>query len=166
MTMEFIDPAKAITDCEVNYGDLNSEFVRQPGLIYHYASLQAQAERQHSELKLRLELTKAKVSSNVRAEATASGEKLTAAMVEERAGLHPQTVKVAQQLIAAKEVFDSVKAVVEGIRHKKDMLVIAGNTNRDEMKAKIELRDSLVHRDTYGVRDHAEAIKERMGKNS
>lgn len=163
-----IDPTKAASDCSIDDTNLNAEFVRQPGLIYHYVSQQARAERQHSELKLRLEATEAQVATNVRKQALADGEKLTADMVKERVRLHPTVVKIEQQLIAAREVEAVCKAIVEGIRHKRDMLVIRGHMSRDEMRANIEVRDSLASQDYRGVqvRTRDQEIKERLGNNA
>lgn len=163
---QLIDPTKVVADMAINDNELNAEFVRQPGLIYYYASLQAKAERQHSELKLRLEAQEAHAATEVRKQALADGEKLTADMVKERVRLNPKVVKIEQLLIASKEVFDTVKAAVEGMRHKRDMLVIRGHTSRDEMRAGIEVRDSLAHHDYRGVADRDAAIKQRLGANA
>jgi hypothetical protein len=140
---EFIDVTRATQDVNINSLDLHAEFDRQPGLIFYYISMHAKAERQHSTLKLRLEATEASVAGKIRT--TAAGavppEKLTVDDLKARVRLNATVVNTEQQVIKAKEVMDVIKAVVEALRNKKDMLVIKGHMTRDEMKASLDVSE-------------------------
>lgn len=140
---EFIDVTRASQDVNINSLDLHAEFDRQPGLIFYYISMHAKAERQHSTLKLRLEATEASVAGKIRSAAAAAvpPEKLTVDDLKGRVRLNATVVNTEQQVIKAKEVMDVIKAVVEALRNKKDMLVIKGHMTRDEMKAQLDLSE-------------------------
>lgn len=141
----FIDVDKATADVTMLESNLSEEFVNQPGLFFYYASMFAKAERQHSDMKLRLEMTEAQAATKVRADMTTAGEKITEGAVKEKVRLEPIVARTEMALNEAKEVESTIKGLVEAFRHKKDMLIIRGNVSRDEFKAAL----------TIGVRDHA-----------
>jgi hypothetical protein len=144
---EFIDADKVQADVSVDMDNLQGELQRQPGLIYYYVAMHARAEAQHSSIKLRLEAAEAKVSSNIRTAAAAAGEKPpTVDAVKAGVRLHTEIVKLDQALIKAELVVDTLKAVCEGMRHKRDSLQMLGFMERDERKGRREVEEDIAAR--------------------
>ena len=135
----FIDADKALRDVSMTENDLHDAFIDQSGHFYYYASMYAKAERQMSNLKLRLELAEADAAGKIRAAAAEAGEKMTEGTCKERVRMQRSVLLLEMALIEAKEVESTIKGLVEAFRHKKDMLIVRGNISRDEFKAALSL---------------------------
>jgi hypothetical protein len=142
----FIDPEKAAADVSIHEtgGIVDpSEFLRQPGLVYYYVAAAAKAERQLSTLKLREDLAEAEAKAKAANDILDEGGKATVDAVKVRAASDRNFIAAQAAVIKAKEVLDSIKAVCEALRHKKDMLVMRGHMSRDEIKAKLSVEEDL-----------------------
>lgn len=142
----FIDAEKAAADVSIHEtgGIVDpAEFLRQPGLVYYYVASAARAERQLSTLKLREDLAEAEAKSKAANDLVAEGGKATVDAVKVRAASDRNFIAAQAAVIKAKEVLDTIRAVTEGLRHKKDMLVMRGHMSRDEIKAKLSVEEDL-----------------------
>ena len=160
----FIDPTRASTDTQINSLDLHGEIERQPGLVYYYTSLAAKAERQLSTFKLALEAKEADAAMKVRSEASAAGEKLTADMVKERVRKNSDVLALDKAVIKAREALDVAKGICEALRHKKDMLVMSGHLTRDEMKARLDVHESVAADSAQYIRDKEVRTQARLAE--
>lgn len=159
----FIDPERAAKDTAINDGDLNGEFMKQAGLVYFYSSNVAKAERQVSTIKLRLEMKEAEIATQVREDAAAAGTKITEKGIEAAVSAHKDVAGLKARLIQAQEVLTVAKGVAEAMRHKRDMLVMRGHMDRDELKARIAVEGGAL---ASGLGDRRAAVSERLAKIS
>lgn len=160
---EFVDVTKIAADVAIDEANLNEEFVRQSGLIFHYIAQHARAEAQLASLKLRKDAVDAQIATNVRSRALADSEKLTVDMVKDRVRVHPTSLRYAQAIIKAEEVVGVIRAACDGMRHKKDMLVTKGHMTRDEMKANALIQGGSMAGD---LRERDRLMKDRLGSRS
>jgi siroheme synthase len=67
----------------------------------------------------------------------ASGEKVTEALLDKLVTRHERVTIVKKALNEAKQIEAIAKTAVEAFRHRKDMLVQHGATEREEMKGEL-----------------------------
>ncbi|QIG69120.1 hypothetical protein EVB78_087 [Rhizobium phage RHph_N1_15] len=140
----YIDSAKLKEDVGYSLVDISGAQAVQAQLFVHYGTLAAKAARQVDNIKLLLENTEAAVYRVLRDAMIAKGEKVTEALLDKMVTRHERVTAVKKALNEAKQIEAVAKIAVEGFRHRKDMLVQHGATEREEMKGELvtKLRSS------------------------
>jgi hypothetical protein len=140
----YIDSAQLKEDLSYSLTDLSGAQSRQAQLFVHYGTLAAKAARQVDNIKLLLENTEAAVYRVLRDRMVQAGEKVTEALLDKNVSRHERVIGVKKALNEAKQIEAIAKIAVEGFRHRKDMLVQHGATEREEMKGELvtKLRSS------------------------
>ncbi|MBX5130697.1 hypothetical protein HJB53_29865 [Rhizobium lentis] len=140
----YIDSAQLKEDVGYSLVDISGAQARQAQLFVHYGTLAAKASRQVDNIKLLLENTEAAVYRVLRDSMVAKGEKVTEALLDKMVTRHERVTAVKKALNEAKQIEAVAKIAVEGFRHRKDMLVQHGATEREEMKGELvtKLRSS------------------------
>jgi hypothetical protein len=154
----FMTGEEVSRDTDLSDTSLNDGFLNQAGLAAYYGSAYAKASRQLADLKLKRDLTFAKVSSTFRENAASSNTKITEAGLAEKVQQDPRVLEVISAYNLAIEVEAETKAIVDSVRQRRDMLVQLGSFERDEAKG--ELRMKM----TSGVSNRANDIKSKLAK--
>jgi hypothetical protein len=140
----FIDSAKMKEDLAYSMADLSGAMSRQAQMFAHYGEIAAKAARQVDNIKLLQDNTEAAVYRALRDRMVANGEKTTEALLDKMVTRHERVIAVKKALNEAKQIEAVAKIAVESFRHRKDMLVQHGATEREEMKGELvtKLRSS------------------------
>ncbi|WP_276122601.1 hypothetical protein [Pararhizobium qamdonense] len=140
----YVDSAQLKKDVGYTLVDISGAQAEQAQLFVHYGTLHAKAARQVDNIKLLLENTEAAVYRVLRDKMVAAGEKITEALLDKMVTRHERVTGVKKALNEAKQIEAVAKIAVEGFRHRKDMLVQHGATEREEMKGELvtKLRNS------------------------
>ncbi len=136
----FVDTEKMKTDLGYSLTDLSGAQAEQAQLFAHYGVLSAKAARQVDNIKLLLENTEAAVYRVLRDRMVKSGEKVTEALLDKMVSRHERVIAVKKALNEAKQIEAVSKTAVEAFRHRRDMLVQHGATEREEMKGELVTR--------------------------
>ena len=136
----FIDSNQLKEDISYSLVDISGAQARQAQLFVHYGELAAKAARQVDNIKLLLENTEAAVYRVLRDRMVAAGEKVTESLLDKMVTRHERVIKVKRALNEARQIEAVAKVAVEGFRHRKDMLVQHGATEREEMKGELVTR--------------------------
>lgn len=136
----YIDPAQMKKDLGYTLADLSGAQAEQAQLFAHYGVQAAKAARQVDNIKLLLENTEAAVYRALRDRMVSAGEKFTETLLDKMVSRHEKVIKVKKALNEAKQIEAVSKTAVEAFRHRKDMLVQHGATEREEMKGELVTR--------------------------
>ncbi|MBA8881773.1 hypothetical protein [Phyllobacterium myrsinacearum] len=135
----FIDTAQMKRDLAYSPADLSNAMMQQASLFAHYGVIAAQASRQVDTVKLLLESTEAAVYRRERETALQDGEKPTVADLDKRVARNGRVVNMKKALIEAKQIEANAKTATEAFRHRRDMLIQSGSTEREEMKGELAI---------------------------
>jgi hypothetical protein len=119
--------------------DLGSAMAEQAALFAHFGVLAAKCSKQVDDIKILLENAEAKVDREIRDAMAMLGEKITEGIVERKIARHPQVIAYKRCLNEAKQVEKVANTTLEAFRHRKDMLVQAGATAREERKGEMSM---------------------------
>jgi hypothetical protein len=133
----YVETVKLKEDLGYSLVDLSGAQAEQAQLFAHYGIQAAKAARQVDNVKLLLENTEAAVYRVLRDKMVASGEKVTEALLDKLVTRHERVTIVKKALNEAKQIEAIAKTAVEAFRHRKDMLVQHGATEREEMKGEL-----------------------------
>lgn len=136
----YIDSKQLKEDISYSLVDISGAQSRQAQLFVHYGELAAKAARQVDNIKLLLENTEAAVYRVLRDRMATAGEKFTETLLDKMVSRHERVIAVKKALNEAKQIEAVAKVAVEGFRHRKDMLVQHGATEREEMKGELVTR--------------------------
>ncbi|MDX5368499.1 MAG: hypothetical protein LPL29_03900 [Alphaproteobacteria bacterium] len=129
------------TDLRIDMADIDREIVNQPGLFAHYAAQHAEAERKLKLAKLEFEVFEAALDRQVRDHALATNKKVTERQIETAMFMNTTYVDKRRNLIELEAQVEQIKAVVDGMRQKKDMLITFASNARAEMQQGFAIRD-------------------------
>ena len=145
---KFVDLRKIAEDVSIRSSELNSCFVEQSSLFVHYARLSAEAAAQVSAKKLTVETIRAKIDKAIRETAVKDGRKITENAIDQEIALDTTYLKAKMEVIEAEAEEAGVRAIVEGMRHRKDMLIQLGADAREELKGELRM-SATPHIDAY-----------------
>lgn len=146
---KFLDVTKISEDVSIRSTELNACFTEQASLFVHYARLCAEAAAQVSAKKLLIETTRAKLDKAIRETAAKDGRKITENAIDQEIALDTNYIKAKMEIIEAEAEEAGVRAVVEGMRHRKDMLIQLGADAREEMKGELRMTGGTPHIDAW-----------------
>lgn len=152
---QFVEADQFTVDTNLNDTDLNDAFLNQSGLMAYYGVLLSRASYQTAEFKQKRDITIAKVSSEYR-DNPPSDKKLTEKALDELVQQHPNVKAVVKAYNKAGEVEAVLKAGVEALRHRKDMIVQLGAASREEAKGAVRMKMSSE------TSDRGSALKDRL----
>lgn len=135
-----VDSAQMKRDVAYSLTNLSDAMMQQASLLAHYGEISAKAARQVDDVKLLLENTEAAVDRKLRDEAAQAGAKTTEPQLEKSVSRHPKVIAMKKALNEAKQIEAIAKIAVEAFRHRRDMLVQEGATNRKEMEGELAIR--------------------------
>lgn len=139
---QYINSAELKKDLTYSPNDLSDAMMQQAGLFAHYAEIHANAERQVDDLKLLLEAAESRVYRELRDIYTVTKEKVTEAFLEKEVAAHKNIRTIKLALNEAKQIAAIAKGGVEAFRHRKDMLVQNGATERQEREGEMRMHIS------------------------
>jgi hypothetical protein len=137
--------------------DLSTAMAEQASLFAHFGVLAAKASRQVDNIKILIENTEARVDREIREAMVMLNEKITEGIVERKIARHPQVVAYKRALNEARQIEKVAATTLEAFRHRRDMLVQAGATSREEMKGELTMN---VKRE---LADNQRSAAERVG---
>lgn len=129
---QFIDDPKSLL--EINTADISNEMSRQPNIYARVAYLYAIARTYSSNCKLAMDIQYSRLYAEVRPD---NAEKTCDTIVKG----HPEYVKIRQVHINAEHQELTIKAIMDGLQHKKDMLIQMGAMLRQEMITKVSVME-------------------------
>jgi hypothetical protein len=142
----FIDGAQARKDSSYSLADLSTAFQEQMGFRIHYGELKAQAERQHADLKIKLEAAESMVYREVRDDLVKQGVKVTEKLIEQEINAHRKILAIKLAINEAKQVWEVAKSVYEAFDDRQKMLMGAGAKDRVELQGDMRMGE-IVARD-------------------
>jgi len=109
---------------EIDENNLDREWIRQPSLYFRWARRAADARFRLDEAKAAVDVTRAEVDSEVRADPERFNidGKLTEKMVEAEVVQHIRTVRVVKQLASAKYEYEVLSALVGALDQRRAAL--------------------------------------------
>jgi hypothetical protein len=137
--INFIDGTQARKDATFSLADLSTAFQDQMSMRIHYGELKAKAERQHADLKLKLEAAESRVGREIRDDLTKQSVKVTEKLLEQEINAHRTILAIKLAINEAKQVFEVAKAVYEAFDDRQKMLMSAGAKDRVEMEGEIRM---------------------------
>lgn len=150
----FVNPDQAHKDASINDMALTDAFMSQAALFIHYGGQAARAASQVDRYKQLLKVVEAQVDKKIRDKAADEGKKLTEALVEKEVLRHPKVIQVTKALNEAKLHERLADVAMEGMRHRRDMLVQLGATARVEREGELRMTSPEARRGAE--RDRAE----------
>jgi len=121
---------------------INEDLKDQPGKYVYFAILQEMAEAEHQEAKLYLELKEAELDSSIREEAQRVGEKITEKRVMTKITLDDSYIEARTDVNLTRTKVGKLKAVKEGLNHRKDMLITLASNMRTQWDHKLWIKES------------------------
>ena len=137
-----------LKDTSINSHDIDDDMRRQSGLFSHYAAECAKAQLNMDNLKLKRDVTIAKIDHEIRDIAVEDGGKyegvkLTEKVVESAINRDIRWVTVQKQYNEAKSTFELFKGALEALKQKRDMLVQLGINAREEYKGEMRITEVI-----------------------
>ena len=155
----FITVDQLVDDTTLNEVDLNDAFLKQASLAAFYGVMASRASGQASNMKLTRDAVTAKVSKNYRDSAADAGAKLTENSLSEKVATDPRVIEVIKAYNRAVEIEGEVKAVVEAMKQRKDMVVQLGSSERDNAKGEVRMKL------TAGTSDRGADLRKKLAKS-
>lgn len=110
-------------DIRIDHTALDVEWLRQPELMRRYTKHQAETERAKSEAKEHLQVGKAQIELEIRANPKKFGlEKSTEAAIQSAVLLHPDYQKLSQEFLSAKYEDDIARGAIAAMEQRKAAL--------------------------------------------
>jgi t-SNARE complex subunit (syntaxin) len=135
----FVDGEKMAEDTNLHDTDLNDAFLNQAGLAAFYNTMAARAEHQAQQMKLRRDVYIAEVSQKFRTQFEDAKPKLTEASLEEKISLEPRVRAWRKVCLECDLIVGELKAVVQAIKDRRDMVIQLGANSREEMKGTLRM---------------------------
>ena len=129
-------------DLYINSTNINTEFVEHSQRFAWYATAYELACFEENKLKVELERALAHADSDVRAKAKSAAIKMTEKMVENSVKTHPVVVPIHDEYLEAKRNSGILKAAMNAMIHRKDMLVQLGASYRAEGLSDLTLKEN------------------------
>lgn len=128
----FLDPER-ITD----------QLLRQPGQYAYYAGLLARAKERVEQDKLTLDLAISAAQQDIRKnwEVLFPTEKMTEKLVDAKVSMEDAVVKAQTQRISSKRKEEDLRAIVEALRHRKEMIITYSADRRAEQDMDFSMKD-------------------------
>lgn len=133
----FIDPVKLKHDIAINPVDVSDGFLNQASLFAHYGMQAARAAEQMDNTKLILETKEALLNNHHREALTATGAKITEAMITNAVKADKAYIAARRMQNEAKGVLEMNKVAAEAFKQRRDMLIQVGADAREERKGEM-----------------------------
>lgn len=156
-----IDEATLRKDLTYSLTNLSDAMMTQAGLLVDYNTRAAKAAKQVDDLKLLLETTEATVYRVIRDKMIEDGKKITEAQLDRLVATHPRVIRIKKALNEAKQIEAVAKGAVEGFRHRKDMLVQLGASERQEKEGELRMsaRDPMGEAARLAILNRLKTVK-------
>lgn len=132
--VSYIDPEQFKKDATFSDANIDGAMTEQSGLFAYYAVQAAQAAKQEGVLKLKREIMEAKVAKQMRDEAAEEGKKITETQIAKDLILDPRVMQAHLNYNEAKAQAQLSRDALEAMKHRRDMLVQRGVSEREERK--------------------------------
>jgi hypothetical protein len=162
--INYVDSNQLKRDMSYSTADLSSAMMEQASLFAHYGVLAARASRQVDNIKMLLETREAQVYRAKRSEFDDAGEKITETKLEKIVATSSTIVDLKRALAKARQIEAEAKIAVEGLRHRRDMLIQQGLIQREELKGELTISKRKVADDE--ANDVRERIMNKIKENS
>ncbi|MDR9847122.1 hypothetical protein [Herbaspirillum huttiense] len=135
----YVDVDEFKRETAVSETRLDDCMMKQSALRATYGQFAANAEAQHSRMKLRFEVVEAALYDKHRKALLDSGEKVTEKMVENAVKLDPTWSKAKSAVIEAETIANINKSLVESLKDRRDMIIQLGADRREEGKGQARI---------------------------
>lgn len=153
----FVDVNQFNRDTKLTEATLDTAMMEQASLRAFYGSQAANAEAQHSRLKVRFDVLEAKLYDEHRKTLAAGGEKVTEKMVENAVKLDPRWSKAKNAVIEAETIASINKSLVISLADRRDMMIQLGADRREEYKGQLRITAAQDERESLAQRAAAAA---------
>jgi hypothetical protein len=110
------------SDFHIDELDLTNELINQPSLVFAYTTAMSRARIKFEEVKRHAEVVKARVSLEIRKNASSATKKPTEAQIEAMTILNPEVEEAEKAIAIAKYNLDMYGAAVDSLESKKRAL--------------------------------------------
>lgn len=135
----YVDAAKFQEETRFTEATLDDAMMKQSALRAYYGTMAANAEAQHSRLKVRFEVLEAKLYDEHRKTLESSGSKVTEKAVESAVKLDPRWATAKNAVIEAETIASVNRAMVFSLADRRDMLIQLGADRREEFKGNLRI---------------------------
>lgn len=156
-----LNPEQIRIDLQIDV-DLNTAMIRQPGLFAHYASLQAQFEREVNKVKTFIDVTEARVEREIRDQNSVTNTKMTEGQIRSMINTDPRVIKLSLQFNESQEQASLAKTTAEAFRHRRDMLVQLAFNYREEGKGALQVSGGNQTHAMEVRRERAQALRQSL----
>jgi hypothetical protein len=143
----YIDAEQLKKDSTFSNADIDGAMTEQSGLLAYWAVQAAHAAKQEGVLKLKREVMEAKVAKQMRDEAAESGKKITETQISKDLILDPRVMQAHLNYNEAKVQAQLGRDALEAMKHRRDMLVQRGVSEREERKGATRVRSEEAETD-------------------
>ena len=134
-----IDPVQLRADLAYSANNISDAMMTQASMMAHYGVLAAEASRQVDTIKMIIETAEAMLYRKERERLIAAGEKPTEGQINSYVASHEKVIALKKNFNEAKQIEAVSKVAVQAFRHRKDMIVQQGASNREEMKGELSM---------------------------
>jgi len=164
----FVDPKQVKEDVSFTEAMLNEAMLEQSALMSYYGELATKAQSQVDRAKMMTEITEAKVGRDARRAAADDGKKVTEKQLEQEVSLNTEVIKLRRAVIEARSIYEGLRATVEALKAKKDMIIQIGVRHRMELETQGRI---LVRKEKEGegkdrVGGTIERLKDRVANSA
>lgn len=151
--VEFINEDQYRKDILYSPTDLSAAFANQAALYAYYSEQARKATQQAGAKKQFCEIQEAKLDKAIRDAAATAGEKTTEPGIKQKIVLSPEYIRARKDQLDAEAYESLCRNYLEAFRHRKDMLIQAGASAREEYKGELRMNHSNI--DEYRERHAA-----------
>lgn len=141
-----LDEDQLLADLLCSAETLSEDMIKQAPKFYYYGVLLSIASRNVDIAKRNLDVVEARVDTKIREsrDDLAAGKKLTENQITARITVNSEVMEARDLHIKCKHLEKVLTAVVEALRHRKDMLIQMGLLTREEMKGELSIRSKEI----------------------
>lgn len=142
MLNRFIDPDQLKKDVSINPNDLDTAMIQHASLYIHYATQTVNARRQFDRLKSAFEILEARLDGEIRAEAAASGKKITEAGIKSAMVADKRWSGAQSKVIEAGSIYRYCEVAESAMEQRKDMILEVARDRRKEKEGQIRVLEN------------------------
>lgn len=154
-----LDVQTFVAETAVNDVNMDDAFQKQSSLRAYYGALAAQCEAEAARLKVKSEVTEARLNKKYRDQAVAEGIKTSEKQLDNLVKLDPEWELDKQAWINAELKADIAKAFTASLSDRRDMLIQLGADRREDGKGQLRMMLAQKEADRLAdIRDKARQV--------
>ena len=130
----FVTAEQLRDDTSFTEAGLNEAMLEQASMMSYYGSIAGEAQYQVDRFKQLLEIEEARLAKDIRDEADFENKKLTEKQLEQQLTLKPSIINARKAVNESKQVYETIRNMLEALKQRKDMIIQFGVRHRLELE--------------------------------